>query len=358
MENQLVKVINESGLDKTKAQVLLENFNNYFDMAADWEKKAAMLEINNISQTAEMKMAREGRLFLKQKRIDVENTRKALKENALREGQTIDAIATILKNLIIPIEQDLENKEKFAEIQEAKRKAELKATREMELQPYAEFAPFGIDLGAIDETTYQTLLTGAKAQYQAKIDAEAKAEAERIAKEKAEAEERERMRIENERLKAEAEAKEKQLAAERAKAEAERKAAEEKAKKEREELEKKHAQEREKARIEAEKARQEAEKAAAEKAKLEQELQAKKQAEENARKEAEAKAKSEQMAKEEAEKKAKNAPDKTKLIEVAVFIESLNLPEVKGEEAQKILADVAVLLKKVSAFIREKTKTL
>jgi hypothetical protein len=312
MENQLVKVINESGLDKTKAQVLLENFSNYFEIAADWENKAKTLVVTSIEQRAEMKMAREGRLFLKEKRVAVEKTRKALKENALREGQTIDAIAKILTNLILPIEEDLENKEKFAEIQEANRIAALKEEREKELMPYAEYVPFGIDL-SIPEEEYQKILSGAKLQLQAKIDAEKKAEEERIAREKAEAEERERIKKENERLKAEAEAKEKQMAKERAEAEKQRAELEEKARKEREQAEAK-------IKAEQEAARKAAEKAAAEKAKLEAELKAKRDAEIKAQKEAEAKAEAERKAKAEAAK----APDKQKL---TVWVESLSLPE-------------------------------
>ena len=91
---------------------------------------------------------------------------------------------------------------------------------------------------------------------------------------------------------------------------------------------------------------------------MEAEIKAKAKAEEKARKEAEAKIIAEQKAKEAAEKKAKNAPDKTKLIELAAQIESLNMPEIKGEEAQKILSDVKTLLSKISVYIVEKTKNL
>lgn len=91
---------------------------------------------------------------------------------------------------------------------------------------------------------------------------------------------------------------------------------------------------------------------------MEAEIKAKAEAEENVRKEAEAKLIAEQRAKEAAEKKAKNAPDKTKLIELALQIDSLNMPEIKSEEAQKILADVKTLLSKVSVFIREKSSGL
>ena len=87
-------------------------------------------------------------------------------------------------------------------------------------------------------------------------------------------------------------------------------------------------------------------------------MKAKAEDEEKARKEAEAKVIAEQKAKEAAEKKAKNAPDKTKLIELAIQIDGLNMPEIKSEEAQKILSNVKTLLTKVSVFIREKSNEL
>ena len=180
--NELVRVIETSGLDKTKAQVLLDKFTGYFEIASEWERKTKELIVNDISQVTEMKMAREARLFLSKKRIDIEKTRKALKEDSLREGQTIDAIAKILKNLIEPIENELEKKERFAEIKEAERKAELKAERTEKLLPY------GVDtsiypLGEMKQEAFDELYNGLKAVYDAKIEAEQKAEAERIAKE-------------------------------------------------------------------------------------------------------------------------------------------------------------------------------
>ena len=99
-KTELQVIIDQSGLEKSKAQVLLEKFTDYFQIAAEWEQKSNALVVNDISQTTEMKMADEARKFLKQKRIDIEKTRKELKEESLREGQTIDAIAKILKNLI------------------------------------------------------------------------------------------------------------------------------------------------------------------------------------------------------------------------------------------------------------------
>jgi len=199
-ENKSLQVIvQESGLEPTKAQVLLDNFSGYFELASEWEQKAKMLVVTNESQVAEMKMAREGRLFLRSKRVEVENSRKKLKEQALREGKAIDGIANVLKAVIVPIEEYLDEQEHFVE---NKQKAEAEA-RQLEAE---------------------------------KLLRE-KEERERLEKE---AEER-RIRAENERLKKEAEVRE---------------AA---AKKEREEAERKLAEERKQAAAEAEKTRREAE---------------------------------------------------------------------------------------------------
>jgi hypothetical protein len=307
MENQLLQVINESGLDKTKAQVLLENFSSYFEIAADWENKARALTVTSIEQKAEMKMAREGRLFLKEKRVNIEKTRKMLKESALREGQTIDAIAKILTNLISPIEKDLEEKEKFAEIQEANRRAALRATREAEITIYAEFLPFGLDFGDMDEDSYRNVFNGAKLQYDARVEAIRKEEEARVAREKAEAEERERVRIENERLKAEAEKQRQQLE----RAEAEKRAIEEKARKEREERDSQEA------------------KRLAEQERIQKEAH-------------------------EEEERAKNAPDKDKLIQLSKSIKNLAMPEVATAEAKEIIYDTKQLLDGIVLLIENK----
>jgi hypothetical protein len=367
MENELVKVINESGLDKSKAQVLLDNFSNFFEIAADWENKAKSLTVNSIEQKAEMKMAREGRLFLKEKRVSVEKTRKQLKENSLREGQTIDAIAKILTNLIVPIENDLEQKEKFAEIKEAERKAALKIQREIELSDFMEFVPYGLDFSIMDEENYQKVLSGAKLQFQARIEQEKKDLAEKIAKENVEAEERERIRLENERLKKEAEQKailEKKRSAEMQpylifirdysaminlqESEYQKELSEIKqaAKLHYESEAKKEA---ERKAIEG-KARKEAEKAAIERAKLLAEIKAKEEAEQKAKKEEEERVKAEKAA----EKKAAKAPDNTKLLILAKEIEFYPLPVVKTEEAKEILKNVESLLKKISLYINQK----
>jgi membrane protein involved in colicin uptake len=251
MENQLEVIVRNSGLEVSKAKYILEQFQDFFALADDWSIKSKTLVVTRPDQTAEMAMAREGRLFLREKRIAVENARKGLKEQALREGKAIDGIANVLKALIVPIEEYLDKQEHFVEIQE-------EAKRE-----------------------------------QIRLEIEKRIEDERIAKEKADAEALEKARIENEKLKAEAIEREKKAKAEREAQEKKLKAEREKAAAKQREQDEILAKERAKARAEQDKAEAEkratAEAARKEKAAQEAKVAAEKaKLEEKARKEKEA----------------------------------------------------------------------
>ena len=185
--NELQVYVDKSGLDTTKAKILLDRFHDYFDIAANWEVKAKSIVVKDASQVDDMKMARTGRLLLRERRIAIEKTRKELKEQSVREGKAIDGIANILKGLIVPLEKYLESQEKYVEI---------KAAEEAEKK---------------------------------RIEEELKAEEERIAAEKAERERQAKVQAENERLKREAIERERLNAEAKARLESERKAAEKKA---------------------------------------------------------------------------------------------------------------------------------
>lgn len=233
-DNQLVKLVETSGLDKDKADYILQKFQDFFAIADEWNQKAKSLVVTDISQIEEMKQAREGRLFLKGKRVEVERARKELKEQSLREGQTIDGIARVLTNLISPIEDHLEEQEKFKERKDAE--AKLIRTRER-LQRVYSFSPAAVFEGQIADMSdemFEIYFTGVKKSYEDRIAAEQKEELERRTMERAEAEERERTQRENERLKKEAEVREAAIVKERKLAEQKRKAVEDAARKERE----------------------------------------------------------------------------------------------------------------------------
>ena len=286
-ENQLMIIVKESGLEKTKADLILEKFQDYFKIASEWELKAKQIIITNDNQIAEMEMARVGRLFLKEKRITIEKTRKELKEQSLREGKAIDGIANVLKGLIEPIENYLDNQENFTKyriIAEEKEKQRLEQIRiENELREKEE---------------------------------------QRI---KLEKEEQERIKSENEKLKKQAEEKERLAKIEREKHEkelAEIKLKQEAEKKERERLAEIERKKQEKI-INAER-----EKAAAEKAereKLEKEIEQKRLKELEIQKQ-----------KKLEEKKLKSAPDKEKITNYINAIKSIKQPELNEKELKDL----------------------
>jgi hypothetical protein len=178
MANDLELIVKESGLEQTKAEVIFSKFKNFFELAGEWEKKARQIVVTSEDQEFEIEQARAGRLLLRKKRIEIENARKELKEQALREGKAIDGIANVLKALIVPIEEHLERQEKFAEF------------KRIELE---------------------------KIEAQRVEEEKRAAEIKRVAEEAAE---QERIRRENERLRQEAAAREQQILAERHKQEA------------------------------------------------------------------------------------------------------------------------------------------
>lgn len=71
-DSRLLSLIAGSGLDKNKADYMIELFGDYFQIASDWEAKAKAIVVTAEDQVDLMKTAREGRLFLRGKRIDVE----------------------------------------------------------------------------------------------------------------------------------------------------------------------------------------------------------------------------------------------------------------------------------------------
>lgn len=259
--NALMQVIEGEHVEPQTAIAIQSAFSTFFAEADEWRIKAQAIKVTDVSQKADMAMARVIRLKLREIRVSADKKRKDLKEDSLRYGRAVQGAYNILDFLISPLEKTLEEQEKFAEVQEAKRQAELKTSREIQLAPWKEFVPFGMDFGKMSEDDFAKILSGAKLQHQAKIDAEEKSEAERQEKIKAEEVERQRIREENEKLRIENEAKEKALAAERAKAESERLAAEKLAAKAKAESDAKLAAER------------------AERERLENEIKAKAQAE-------------------------------------------------------------------------------
>lgn len=216
METGLVQIVKNSNLGPQESQSILDKFQEYDSVAKEWETKARMIVVSNENQITEMKMASEARKKFSKMRTDVEKTRKELKEQSLRKGQAIDAIAKYLTALIKPIEDYLVEQEDFVEI---KRKKEAEIARLVE---------------------------------------EKRLEDERLAKLEADRIEQERIRLENEQLKKEAIEKEKALEKERMEAKKKQLEIEEKARKQLEIEQERARVAKAKADLEAKKQRDEA----------------------------------------------------------------------------------------------------
>ena len=79
--NELVKVVDTSGVEAQTATTLKEKFLPFFEQAEEWKRKAETLVVTDASQVHDMKMARTARLALKEIRVNADKTRKALKED-------------------------------------------------------------------------------------------------------------------------------------------------------------------------------------------------------------------------------------------------------------------------------------
>jgi hypothetical protein len=213
-ETSLVAVAQKTGLAPESAVAISSQFQPLFDQAETWRLRVASIRVTDVSQTREMKLARESRLALREIRIEAERVRKALKADSLMRGKAIDGLYNVIEFLVSPLEKQLLEQEQFAERKEQARKDALKATREEQLRP------LGVDtsvyvLAEMTDEAFNSLLVSSQIAYQAKVDAARKAEEERIARERADAVERQRIQAENARLKAEADAREKIARAER-----------------------------------------------------------------------------------------------------------------------------------------------
>lgn len=309
--NKLAIIANESGIEKTKAQSVLEQFQAFFQQASEWESKAAAIVITDVSQKKEMKLAHDARMNLRDIRTGAERTKKKLKEGILVEGKLIDAMYNTIVGVVKPIEDGLLEKEKFAERKEAERVALLSDERSGLLLKYG-VDPSFYQLGTMSEEAFSMLLENSRLAHESRIETARREEEARIAREAAEAEERAR--------------KAREEAEERARIEAENA----RLKAEREERERKEAEER---RRHAEELRKKEEEAAKARAELERIAREKREAEEAERKKIE----QERIAAEEEKRRLEQAGDREKLLAYFRSLLDIGAPTVKSAKGQQIL---------------------
>jgi hypothetical protein len=336
MKNKLATIVEQSGIELAKAESIWVSFEKFFEEASACACKVDDLEITDISQKDEMKLARQVRLELRNIRVAAEKKKKELKANVLKEGKFIDTTYNLIAEATKPIEADLLRKEKFAKRKEAERKEQLFRDRTKALQPFYVDTRF-ISLSDMDAVAFEQLLESSRIAYEERIE-------ERAAREKAAAEERARIVAENERLRKEAEEKGRQIAEACARADAARKAAEDAANKEREAREAVERAERERQEAAVRKANEEA-------AEAQRLLREKEEEEERKRLEEQSRIAAQRKAEEDEQKRIESAGDKEKLADYFEQIKDVKAPSVNSDDAKDIIAlmerSIHVCLKKI-----------
>ena len=199
--NELVVLLDDSGLDASKTRILSSRFADYFTIAEQWKTEAQQLVVTGEDQQELMLRARQGRLVLKDKRVQIERTRKELKEDSLKEGRAIDAVAKLLTSLIEPTEKFLLEQEEFAKNAQEARAADVRglvARRRADLVQYNYEGPETDEwLANATADAFYCLVSMALAQHLAR---KRKADAEAEAQRKADQRNRDELLLENQRL--------------------------------------------------------------------------------------------------------------------------------------------------------------
>lgn len=226
-------LITKTGIDQLRAAQVLDNFRAAFALADQWKAIADGIEVTDVMDVAAIAEAKRLHKIIRDERINVEKKRKELKEPSLREGQLIDGVSNVYKELLAPIEKHLHDAAYYVENLEKERKEKLAKDRADKLRLF-EVDPAGFpNLGDMTDEAFEVVYTGIRESYHARKKAEADEAAANEERARQQAIENEQLRKENERIEAERKALEAELrrkaeeeaAAERAKREAEAKAA-------------------------------------------------------------------------------------------------------------------------------------
>ncbi len=213
---ELIEPIQKAGALEMQDD-LQERFAPHYFEAKTALDSAAGIEVTDPDDYEGIKKAREARLELRRVRTAVEATRKKIKADITRKGKAIDGIANVIKYMIEPIEKQLHDYEKIAEIREQERKTALREKRAAQLEA-VNVDPSVYVLEDMTETAFAQTLEMATAAYNREIEEQKRQEQEREQRAAEQAAENERIRKENEKLKKEAAEKEKAAAAAQAEA--------------------------------------------------------------------------------------------------------------------------------------------
>ncbi len=213
-DNKIQLFLDTQDIAKANATQLIEAFGAPFTEAGLILETYKAIEVTDETQTDLMAIAKSKRLTLKKIRTTVENKRKELKEDSLRTGKAIDAVARYIRENIEPAEDYLELQEKFAEIKENERRLKLVTERREKLDK-VQFDARDYSLDTMTDAEFEKLLKDSTIDYELKL-AQEQAYADQQAKILADKEADDaRIRKENEILKQQAQVREAEIEKER-----------------------------------------------------------------------------------------------------------------------------------------------
>ena len=170
--NELIRLIDQSGLAKEKTVQIGEQMSKFFNLACEWNDKIEQIIVTDPTQTREMKVARETRLMLRQYRLDaqklIKQNRDILKEQ-MSDQILLDKLYLNAGKMITAtfenLETKLEQKEKFAERWEMEQKQILRGERLSKLEPFTD-TPTIYPVETMSEQQFNDLLNGLKTQHE------------------------------------------------------------------------------------------------------------------------------------------------------------------------------------------------
>jgi len=178
---ELIKINpDQFGLSEIQATAIANKFLPILEeMQPHLDKYAEIKDLDPADPT-NSKQFKELRLKLVKCRTNAAKIHKDEKAYYLAGGKYVDSYKNEQLKITEPIEADLAGKEKYAEIQEMKRKELLRAERAEKLRKWECEEANNPALGEIADSTFEIIIAGAELAYKNKIEAEKQAEIDRL----------------------------------------------------------------------------------------------------------------------------------------------------------------------------------
>lgn len=173
--DKLILNVDQYGLKENKAEILKMAYLPMFDMLEKMEEDFNVIVAKDKEKAGPA--ARKLRLKIAKVRTSGDKTRKEAKAENIRENKAIQGLYNTLEYATKSKEKTLLDIEKYKELMEANRIAELQEKRSDE---YAKYIDPGmsipLNLGSMDEAVYNNFIFGAKANFEANAKAIKEAE--------------------------------------------------------------------------------------------------------------------------------------------------------------------------------------